>query len=817
MSAAHRVLLGLIVGVGFTVRAEAGDTPSAKPGKYALLVGCTRYPNLKLAYQLRGPANDVKLMRDLLVERFGFSAKDILILSEEAGDDDRPIKQRIRRAFERLAKVAGKGDRVVIHLSGHGSQQPQKNLDDPQSYEPDGLSEIFLPADIGSWDDGKKEVANAIVDGELRSWLKAIRAKGASLVLIVDSCHAGGVARGANVTGANETFREVPAEELVPDAALKEAARKAQQRGETTRGTDKKSSPFALPRFAPDLAVIYASQSTEPTVELKLPRGSEDAKPFGLLTYTLVQALRQSAEPLTYRELVQRIQARYVGMGRYFPTPLVEGKDQDREFLGQREWPGRSRIRVKKGGEAQERMVNAGAIHGLTAGSILAVYPPLGEARGKTPLGHARVTRLGALDAYIEPCAYAGLDAPKELPIGGRCEVVFTAYANRRLRVALDESANRGKTTLAEQWRRLRQELDKQDKKTHSLIQFIQEPADAEWLVRDAGGQVVLVSAAALAGGKGAPQMKSFGPAPLDDLLGEWLLDNLSTIARARNLLALATAASTERGDPDNSTNVKIELVRYRAKQPGAFDMVEWSSGGRELHKGDKISFRITNSGRYAADVTLLFVDSAYGIAAVFPERGTSGDNRLRPGKSLLTPRVTVNAQTTGLEHVVMIAVKTQTEEQPVDFSFLAQPNLQQARLKAPPGQRMRGLDSPLGLLLQNALYGEGNQRGLTRELVNDYCIRILSWTTLPLAADQQSRSTAPPQATPATASDRSSASARRDTSAKAPKKDAVGWYSWPPALYVCGGLLAGVLLVLLLYHRNAGTRRSSESGPNAP
>ena len=41
-------------------------------------------------------------------------------------------------------------------MSGHGSQQPQKNPDDPESYEPDGLSEIFLPADVDHWDDKEK-------------------------------------------------------------------------------------------------------------------------------------------------------------------------------------------------------------------------------------------------------------------------------------------------------------------------------------------------------------------------------------------------------------------------------------------------------------------------------------------------------------------------------------------------------------------------------------------------------------------------------------------------------------------------------------
>lgn len=801
MSVYPRILLSLLVSAGFAVQAEAGDAQPARPGKYALLVGCTRYPNLKMAYQLRGPANDVLLMRDLLVERFGFAAKDILILSEEAGDEDRPTKDRIRRAFEHLAKVAQKGDQVVIHLSGHGSQQPQKDPDDPESYEPDGLSEVFLPADVGSWDDGKKEVANAIVDVELRDWLKKIRAKGASLLLIADACHSGGLGR-----GGTEVFRKVPAEELVPAAALQEAARKAQERFGTTRGANKKQSPFSLPSFAPDLAVIYAAQSTEPTIEDRFPRGSSDAKPCGLLTYTLIQILRQSTEPLTYRDLVQRIHARYVGMGRSFPTPLVEGKDQDREFLGQREWPGRSRILVKKG-EEQERMVNGGALHGLTFGSILAVYPPAGEAGSKVPLGHARVTRLGTLDAHIEPCAYAGLPTPKELPIGGRCEVVLAAYESQRLRVAFDESIQRGTAALSPEWQRVREELAKFDRQPQSLLQLAPNAAQADWLVRESGGKVMLVFAAAVSNGRESPQTKSFGPVPLDEQLGGWLEDHLNTVARARNLLALTAAAAEEHVDPDNGVDIQVELLRYRPKQPKVFDVVEWSGSGRELKKGDRIGFRITNRGHYTADVNLLFVDSNYGITVVFPEKNTVGDERLRPKRTIIVGPWTINARTTGLDHVVAIGVKVRSDEPAMDFSFLAQPNLQKARLKSA-GDQNRGLDSPLGMLFQNALYGEGQQRGLTREIANDYAVRLLSWTPLPDTASQRPRSTESGSDTGKTAPLSTTVHADRTPAAPAPKEDAGGRFSWQSALYLGGGLLAGVLLVLLLNRWQAGTRR---------
>ena len=55
---------------------------------------------------------------------------------------------------------------------------------------------------------------------------------------------------------------------------------------------------------------------------------------------------------------------------------MLEGKDQNREVLGLKEHPRRSLIRLVKMDDNLK--VTYGLIHGLTKGSILAVYPPAG-------------------------------------------------------------------------------------------------------------------------------------------------------------------------------------------------------------------------------------------------------------------------------------------------------------------------------------------------------------------------------------------------------------------------------------------------------
>ncbi len=304
----------------------AAQPAATKPTRRALLVGCTAYPNLPPHHQLEGPANDVPLVRDLLIRRYQFSPANIAELVEGAGEARRPTRALIRAGFEELAKSAGPGDRIVILMSGHGAQQPARPDD---RTELDGLDEVFLPADAGGWDRERKALINAIIDHELGAWVRAIQAKGASVWLIFDSCHSGTMIRGTD----EEVLREVPAADLVPKDVLAEAARAVQEvkrRGPTAVIDDRLGSEAP----SAGLVAIYASQDQELTVEKRLP---DYSSPYhGLMTYTLCKILNEATGPLTYAQLVRRIHDRYVASGRSGPMPMVEGPDIGRQVAGRR-------------------------------------------------------------------------------------------------------------------------------------------------------------------------------------------------------------------------------------------------------------------------------------------------------------------------------------------------------------------------------------------------------------------------------------------------------------------------------------------------
>ena len=104
----------------------------------------------------------------------------------------------------------------------------------------------------------------------------------------------------------------------------------------------------------------------------------------------------------------------------------------------------------------------------------------------------------------------------------------------------------------------------------------------------------------------------------------------------------------------------------------------------------------------------------------------------MTPNQSLVAGRAKITADTTGVEHVVLIA--TRGEGRPIDFSMLESHTLQLA-LESSRGPGDATFDTALGKLFQSAFYGEGQQRGLTIKEIDQYPLRTISWRVRPGAA----------------------------------------------------------------------------------
>jgi metacaspase-1 len=115
-------------------------------------------------------------MQGLLTGHYGFSTGNIKMLT-----DSQATTKGILDGLVWLLSNNTMGSELVFHYSGHGSQIPDLNGD-----EPDGLDEIICPYDL-DWN-------NPISDDVLARLFKQLPA-GIYLTMISDSCHSGTVDR----------------------------------------------------------------------------------------------------------------------------------------------------------------------------------------------------------------------------------------------------------------------------------------------------------------------------------------------------------------------------------------------------------------------------------------------------------------------------------------------------------------------------------------------------------------------------------------------------------------------------------------------
>ena len=639
-----------------------------------------RYDRLAESFQLQGPANDVLMVRDLLVRQFGFPKDSVRILAEGFGAEFRPTRANIQREFQRLTDLARPGDQVVILLAGHGSQQPGPDPDNPGDGETLRMRKIFLPADVGKWDSGKNTVTNAIADDDFHQWLSGIRKSGAFLWVIVNACHSGGMIRG---TG-EEVVRQVPPGALIPEEVLRKARSQLRTGTDQTRGGAEEDPGLGIASEEQAIVVVYAAQGSEVTVEKTLPADSRDGKRRGLFSYTICRTLAQAAQGLTYNELIQRVQAQYVESGRTFPTPLVQGKDRDREVLRAALARTVANLARQRRGRAEDQRRGD---PGLDERDDLRRLPAAGAERGDKPLGYVRIVERQTLELRVDACDYNGLNAdPDHLTLGGVCEPTVVDYGDLRLRASVDRLDNQGRAIPSDVRRSLTGIIRDVSREQGSLVRLVDEPRQADWLVRWDQGKIFLIPAAGAIASPAGGLPPLYGPVPEGEPRGPWLGGRLTQIVRVRNLKQLASSTDEAvRGDAGVKIGLEVRKLANKGDRQG--QPAPANGRGMAFRDGDRLLLRLRNPNRVPVDVTLLYVNGGFGIDALYPERGEI--NRLAPGETV-SIRIRINGKTTGEEDLVAVVVRG-TAGQPVDFTALAQPTLEAARRGANPGRRRLG------------------------------------------------------------------------------------------------------------------------------
>ena len=380
--------------------------------RYAVVIGVSEYPSLPKSAWLRGPKNDTQLVSKYLVSNPGspFKRENIIVLADGVDGAKLPTLAKIRIAMQKTATRAKKGDFVYLHFSGHGTQAPAGE----ESGEIDGLNELFLPRDIGRWNDQVGEVKNALVDDEIGQMINKIRAKGAFVWAVFDSCHSGTVTRGSSGNGDIRLRKVLPEFLQIPETAMAKAIESAPR----TRGPQNPQREMTLEikseqsGEAGGFVAFYAAQTTETTPEMRLPKGKKGRKSQGLFTFTLFQVLAEYPG-ISYRQLGQEILRRYGSSYLAQPTPLYEG-DLDRLVLGSSKGKRISQWTVIVNDD-ETLSLPAGALHGLQEGGELLLLPAASSANSDA-IGIAKTTEIETLSSNVsvtdtEGKSFTNLDA----------------------------------------------------------------------------------------------------------------------------------------------------------------------------------------------------------------------------------------------------------------------------------------------------------------------------------------------------------------------------------------------------------------------
>ena len=153
--------------------------------KRALLIGIKDYQISGLK-SLKGPENDLQIIKKVLLDKFKFQEKNITLLTGKQA-----THTGLEKAFYRFAREKKKGDFVYIHYSGHGSQIEDESGDEhPRAFDQTWVSY----GSRGTKVQGKDQYD--IVDDELYEWLHPIFKKTGHVVFVSDSCHSASVTRG---------------------------------------------------------------------------------------------------------------------------------------------------------------------------------------------------------------------------------------------------------------------------------------------------------------------------------------------------------------------------------------------------------------------------------------------------------------------------------------------------------------------------------------------------------------------------------------------------------------------------------------------
>jgi hypothetical protein len=565
-------------------------------GTRALLVGVSDYDNSFGISDLRGPVNDVRLLDRALRMR---GVDDITLLTEGAVA---PTKSAITTALADLALRAKAGDLVYVHLSGHGTQQKDQNGE-----EPDGLDEVFMPADVERGEPGSGVLVNALTDDEIGQALDAIRATGADVWLVMDSCHSG---TGLRAASPALRTRNAPPELFGVDL-------------EATGPPDDLNIESREDDLPGRILAFYSARSNELAHEYEFS-GAGGKDWYGLFSAALASRMI-SHSGMTYRQLFQAVLSDINDSPVPYQTPTWDGDFIDGYVLGNAETSGVRRFPVSYG------VLQAGQVHGLPEGTFLKLFSSA-SALAEDALGYAQIERadltkgvLRRVDAGCLPAAVQLCPASGNVPPDARFAQIEGRPMNRVVRFAPPVDLATGAVLPEDHpaFKALRGAVSRVSASGRARVEITGDDLGVETAFEDG---VLWFGEPVIVGGSPAGAAWASGAHNLDALV--------ERIGRARDLAAML-ASLDDGSSPLNALPIEVQAMSARSgigQLAGTNETIppraeceraRMLAGGddwkphpaqADLKQCDRLRFEIKGKHREAYDVNRIHIDAQYCV-----------------------------------------------------------------------------------------------------------------------------------------------------------------------------------------------------------
>lgn len=686
-------LPGLVMGLSLlaasSVSVPAGTSVAAERAatdvpRLALLVGVGKYPQTgPHAWRPLNTHADVTELRQVLIDKHGFAATDVLVL-----EDDQATATAIRAAFEQhLIQRARRGAVVFFHFSGHGQQLVDRDGD-----EADGLDESIVPGDAVDQRAPSAEHVN-IRDDQFKSWIKALsqRMRGASgkvegsIVLSFDTCFSGTMGRGDLVERGRGW-----------DDELDGARPSSRSASGSTRGL--------LDLDPAEYIVLSATQSNQT---------AKERAGMGIFSRALVDALATLPRDITYQELMHEVTAKVIHRVTN-QTPELEG-DPARTLFGaasrQRVDPQLAVLQVR-GDEVQ---VSVGQLHLVTAGSVYELHRPHGPMDSSSLLAEATVVRVEPTTSWLRLLSPWQGKVSETDQRAARVREKEHVYTGSLLRVRLEGTANQPALLSA---------LNKL-----GLLKWV-EAADPDCdlkLVLRRGSVKVLrpESAQPIAS---VPLNAQAAKALATRLHAEWRWLRLKEMRATSPLVQVSLRI------------VPVAVHRNALHQVDQSPQPDWSRAGSRvrLPEGAAYQLELSNASPAAIFVTVLELGPDGSVAPLFPDPQQPGDSYIAAGSSRLMDISYLYDVTAPSGTYVLKVIAT---DQRANFSLLAQeagaPTAQNARLRRTSLRAAAGT-SPLSELPLQSASGKPLRSERT-------AVPVETWSVTEAYLEAESAKTTPP------------------------------------------------------------------------